>query len=197
MQALALMYMCANSYSVHGWSCAERARSEQNFITDMHLHQVAALPAGALQRLHEEMLAEHRMRLIAGLKRYFHRKRHEGLLSSQGLRLLDNACDTCTDAPLDELDVFIYMHKVCTQQLLSSLKFHCESNGMHAWLRFYDVVGKAAAVCVLLMSNCHRMAPVRCIVCRRENLSTGESTLNVLLLRRTSQPGLWFGASHR
>ena len=92
--------------------CAETARSDHTFIADMHLHQLAALPAGALQRLHEEMVAEHRMRLIAGLKRYFHRKRHEGLLSTQGLRLLDNACDTCTDEPLNELDVFAYMHMV-------------------------------------------------------------------------------------
>lgn len=47
-------------------------------IGDMQPHHVSALPAGALRRLREEMIAEQRMRLIAGMKRYAHRKRHEG-----------------------------------------------------------------------------------------------------------------------
>lgn len=41
-------------------------------------HHLAALPPGALRRLHDEMTAEQRMRLIAGMKRYAYRKRHEG-----------------------------------------------------------------------------------------------------------------------
>lgn len=45
----------------------------------------------------EEVLAEARARLVAGLKRYFHAKRGEGLLSSEGLRILDYACDTAAD----------------------------------------------------------------------------------------------------
>jgi hypothetical protein len=36
--------------------------------------------------------AERRVRALSGLKRYYHRKRQEGLLSSYGLRMLDNAC---------------------------------------------------------------------------------------------------------
>lgn len=51
----------------------------------------------------QEALSESRMRLVAGLKRYFHAKRGEGLLSAQGLRILDYACDRAMDqahAPL-------------------------------------------------------------------------------------------------
>ncbi|KAL4858875.1 Protein ACTIVITY OF BC1 COMPLEX KINASE 3 [Chlorella vulgaris] len=52
----------------------------------------------------QEALSESHMRLVAGLKRYFHAKRGEGLLSAQGLRILDYACDRAMDqahAPLD------------------------------------------------------------------------------------------------
>ena len=84
---------------------------------DLPLHQLAALPAGALQRLHEEMVGEHRMRLIAGLKRYFHRKHNEGLLSSQGLRTLDHACDTCMDHPELPIDIFGHLHSVRTPRV--------------------------------------------------------------------------------
>lgn len=37
------------------------------------------------------------MRLVAGLKRYFHGKRAEGLLSARGMQLLDYACDLQMD----------------------------------------------------------------------------------------------------
>jgi len=36
---------------------------------------------------------------LAGLKRYFHSKRGEGLLSAQGLRILDYACDCAINCP--------------------------------------------------------------------------------------------------
>ncbi|PRW32594.1 Sodium hydrogen exchanger 7 [Chlorella sorokiniana] len=51
----------------------------------------------------EGVLTEMRSRLIAGLKRYFHGKRMEGLLSVQGLRILEYACDHAaehTNTPL-------------------------------------------------------------------------------------------------
>jgi hypothetical protein len=103
-------------------------------MSDMQLHHLSALPAGALERLHEEMVAEHRMRLIAGLKRYFHHKRREGLLSAQGLRLLENACDSCTDQPLSELDVFGYMYNVRSTRI--KLMFCACAHGLsalHSW----------------------------------------------------------------
>lgn len=66
-------------------TCAEvlvragRVRSDQRLSIGRVLpHHVSALPQGALRRLHEEMTAEQRLRLIAGMKRYAYRKRHEG-----------------------------------------------------------------------------------------------------------------------
>jgi hypothetical protein len=99
------------------WTCAATKGESCTPVTtavsdNLPLHQLAALPAGALQRLHEEMVAEHRLRVIAGMKRYFHRKRNEGLLSSVGLRTLDHACDTCMDAPGQRIDIFGHLHSV-------------------------------------------------------------------------------------
>ena len=50
-----------------------------------------------------QVTAEARARLVAGLKRYFHAKRSEGLLSMEGLRILDYACDVAADRSLDPL----------------------------------------------------------------------------------------------
>eukprot|EP00879_Flechtneria_rotunda_P004544 GHRR01004799.1.p1 GENE.GHRR01004799.1~~GHRR01004799.1.p1 ORF type:complete len:1688 (+),score=648.93 GHRR01004799.1:153-5216(+) len=46
-----------------------------------------------------EELADARSWLVSGLKRYFHAKRMEGLLSARGLRILDYSCDTLLDEP--------------------------------------------------------------------------------------------------
>jgi hypothetical protein len=37
--------------------------------------------------------------LLAGLKRYFHAKRMEGLLSARGLRILDSGCEVLLEHP--------------------------------------------------------------------------------------------------
>ena len=44
-----------------------------------------------------KVLAEARVRLVAGLKRYFHDKRGQGLLSGRGMLVLDHACDIAMD----------------------------------------------------------------------------------------------------
>ena len=49
------------------------------------------------------MLAEARVRLVAGLKRYFHDKRRQGLLSGRGMVVLDHACDVAMDASFSPL----------------------------------------------------------------------------------------------
>eukprot|EP00892_Ulva_mutabilis_P007352 jgi/Ulvmu1/498/UM001_0506.1 len=90
---------------------ARRARSVRSgAIGDMQPHHLSALPAGAMRRLQEEMLAEQRMRLIAGMKRYAHRKRHEGLLSGHGLRMFEHACDSSMDTPERPINVFGRLH---------------------------------------------------------------------------------------
>ena len=44
-----------------------------------------------------QILAEARIRLVSGLKKYFHGKRAEGLLSARGMQLLDFMCDLQMD----------------------------------------------------------------------------------------------------
>ncbi|CAL5219904.1 g1831 [Coccomyxa viridis] len=51
--------------------------------------------------LHPSEVAERRVRLVVGMKRYFHGKRMEGLLSVKALRVLDNAMDTIIEKPDD------------------------------------------------------------------------------------------------
>lgn len=46
-----------------------------------------------------QILVDARARLVMGLKRYFHGKRAEGLLSASGMQLLDYACDHQMDSP--------------------------------------------------------------------------------------------------
>ncbi|KAF8065728.1 NHX8 [Scenedesmus sp. PABB004] len=46
-----------------------------------------------------EELADARSWLLSGLKRYFHSKRMEGLLSARGLRILDAACEAALEDP--------------------------------------------------------------------------------------------------
>jgi len=44
-----------------------------------------------------QILAEARIRLVSGLKKYFHGKRAEGLLSARGIQVLDFMCDLQMD----------------------------------------------------------------------------------------------------
>ena len=44
-----------------------------------------------------QVVAEARVRLVAGLKRYFHEKRAQGLLTGRGILVLDHACDEAMD----------------------------------------------------------------------------------------------------
>lgn len=53
-------------------------------------------------------------RIPAGLKRYFHAKRGEGLLSAQGLRILDYACDRAIDQAQAPLVSSSHTLRACT-----------------------------------------------------------------------------------
>ena len=57
-----------------------------------------------------QVLIETRIRLISGLKRYFHDKRAEGLLSARGIQLLDRACDASMDHNKDPLHMLEMMY---------------------------------------------------------------------------------------
>ncbi len=51
-----------------------------------HLEDGAASDGEGRGKEYDEALSEYRVRLISGLKRYFHTKHEEGLLSGQGIR---------------------------------------------------------------------------------------------------------------
>ena len=57
-----------------------------------------------------QVLIETRIRLISGLKRYFHDKRAEGLLSARGIQLLDRACDASMDNDKEPLHMLEMMY---------------------------------------------------------------------------------------
>lgn len=52
------------------------------------------------------MLSEARIRLVSGLKRYFHDKRGRGLLSAEGVQLLDHSCSGAVDQPNKPLAIW-------------------------------------------------------------------------------------------
>ena len=53
-----------------------------------------------------QVLAEVRVRLVAGLKRYFHEKRGQGLLTGPGILVLDHACDAAMDSSAHPLIIW-------------------------------------------------------------------------------------------
>ncbi|KAG1664314.1 hypothetical protein FOA52_005712 [Chlamydomonas sp. UWO 241] len=54
---------------------------------------------GGSSHLDDEVLQEYRMRILQALKRYYHGKHEEGLLSAQGLRILDFCISQAEDRP--------------------------------------------------------------------------------------------------
>lgn len=80
-----------------------------------------------------EVLGEARRRLLAGLKRYFAAKRGEGLLSAEGLRCLNHACDVAFDrtgnalaSPVRPSALHTYGGCGCSHRFWP---VHCCSNG--------------------------------------------------------------------
>jgi hypothetical protein len=61
--------------------------------------------------LHVQVLAEARVRLVAGLKRYFHDKRRQGLLTGRGILVLDHACDAAMDRAAGPLTIWKLVEK--------------------------------------------------------------------------------------
>lgn len=89
------------------------------------------------------MTAEARMRLLSGLKRYFHSKRAEGLLSGQGVRILDFACDIAMDSADEPLSVWSSVQAEVAGgkrvKLLASALFQTAVLGN--WLRTTNIPG--------------------------------------------------------
>jgi len=58
-----------------------------------------------------QVLSEGRIRLVSGLKRYFHSKRGRGLISAEGVQLLDHACSAAVDEPSQALNIWKNIEK--------------------------------------------------------------------------------------
>lgn len=58
-----------------------------------------------------QVLSEGRIRLVSGLKRYFHSKRGRGLISGEGVQLLDHACSAAADDPKQRLNIWQNIEK--------------------------------------------------------------------------------------
>lgn len=58
-----------------------------------------------------QIQAEARIRLVSGIKRYFHGKRGEGLLSARGMQLLDFICDVQMDHAERPLFMWAYAER--------------------------------------------------------------------------------------
>lgn len=54
---------------------------------------------------------EARVRLMAGIKNYFYEKRSQGLVSAQGIRMLDLAVNACMDEPAGPLSLWARIEK--------------------------------------------------------------------------------------
>ncbi|KAK9861233.1 hypothetical protein WJX84_006249, partial [Apatococcus fuscideae] len=66
----------------------------------------------------EGELVEARVRLMAGLKNYFYEKRSQGLISAQGIRLLDLAVNNCLEEPQGALSLWSQIEKEACGGLL-------------------------------------------------------------------------------
>ena len=63
------------------------------------------------KKVWEQLESEARVRLIAGLKKYYHAKQREGLLSGRGTQVLDWACSIAMDEPDRPLNVWQIVHR--------------------------------------------------------------------------------------
>lgn len=60
-----------------------------------------------------QLEGEARLRLVAGLKKYFHAKQRDGLLSAEGMQLLDWACSMAMDDASRPLGIWQNIHRCC------------------------------------------------------------------------------------
>eukprot|EP00882_Tetradesmus_deserticola_P033672 GHRQ01038482.1.p2 GENE.GHRQ01038482.1~~GHRQ01038482.1.p2 ORF type:complete len:273 (+),score=93.83 GHRQ01038482.1:112-819(+) len=85
-----------------GSDAGDAASSMRKLVKGSHgLEKTSSYGPGSVQSggVSEEELADARSWLLSGLKRYFHGKRMEGLLSARGLRILDAGCEVGLEDP--------------------------------------------------------------------------------------------------
>ncbi|KAL4855761.1 Sodium/hydrogen exchanger 8 [Chlorella vulgaris] len=109
--------------SMHGASAYETAAAAAVAAAG---GPAAFVPSGSgNHHFSDGVLSEMRSRLIAGLKRYFHAKRLEGLLSVQGLRILEYACDYAAEHTLQSLSVWKLLEKEIAGNLTTRIMARC------------------------------------------------------------------------
>ncbi|GMH41236.1 hypothetical protein BSKO_09146 [Bryopsis sp. KO-2023] len=87
----------------------------------------------SLRTYNRELMVEARVRLAAGMKHFFFEKRKVGLLSSQGLRVLNWVCDIAIDEASTSLSIFESIQKDLLGSVL--LKFCSRiSYTLRAWM---------------------------------------------------------------
>ena len=111
-----------------GPTMTERPSSSQTSPRKVSEEADAGEPARSEEATPSDQ-ADVRSRLVVGLKRYFHSKRIEGLLSSRGLRILDNACDAAIEDPFVPLALWETLEKDSTGTLVVNTLAH----QVHAW----------------------------------------------------------------
>lgn len=60
---------------------------------------------------------------MSGLKRYFHEKRGRGLISAEGVQLLDHACSAAVDRSSQRLNIWTNIEKYAESMFTASPQF--------------------------------------------------------------------------
>ena len=116
-----------NRTPVQGYLSCHLYKGQSKQVRDGLLAPLASAGSsyGALLTL--QVLAEARVRLVAGLKRYFHDKRGQGLLSGRGIVVLDHACDVAMDASASPLVMWSSLERWAMPSCSSHVSLCCLS----------------------------------------------------------------------
>eukprot|EP00798_Chlamydomonas_sp_ICE-L_P030883 gene30883-35931_t len=94
------------SKSFHRMSSGGGKQKQQRDKKKDYFSSLSQSPYEEPEEMMTEAAAEYRERLLSGLKRAFHSRNQEGLLSTRGLRILDKCLDGALEESEEELDVW-------------------------------------------------------------------------------------------
>ena len=108
------MSQCCKAAAASGAVPKQRTQSslsDQSSMSD-RMQSLLQIPGCPLKHACAAQLeGEARLRLVAGLKKYFHSKQREGLLSAEGTQLLDWACSMAMDDAARPLGLWQNIHR--------------------------------------------------------------------------------------
>eukprot|EP00882_Tetradesmus_deserticola_P034034 GHRQ01038931.1.p1 GENE.GHRQ01038931.1~~GHRQ01038931.1.p1 ORF type:complete len:508 (+),score=242.21 GHRQ01038931.1:112-1524(+) len=123
-----------------GSDAGDAASSMRKLVKGSHgLEKTSSYGPGSVQSggVSEEELADARSWLLSGLKRYFHGKRMEGLLSARGLRILDAGCEVGLEDPSKPLRLWGNLSRDATRSMLLRVLTMCLFVCRRASVRMY------------------------------------------------------------